>query len=96
VAPRQYVKYEHGNATVPKDRATAHKVTLPPLRQSGKSRTQDKAAPATDNCEACKGAALSRSDSLSNPGLRQKQLWQKPKIETCKGAFLMLTHRFVK
>ena len=36
------------------------------------------------NSEACKGAALSRSDSLSNPGLRQKQLRQTTNIETCK------------
>jgi len=33
-----------------------------------------------------RGEALSRSDSLSHPGLRQKQLRQTTNIEACKGA----------
>ena len=37
------------------------------------------------------GEALSRSDSLLNPGLRQKQLRQTTNIEACKrGAFSIL------
>jgi len=40
------------------------------------------------NNEACKGVALSRSDSLSNPGLRQKQFRQMINNEACKGEAL--------
>ena len=38
----------------------------------------------TTNIETCKGAALSRSDSLSNPGLRQKHLRQTTNSEARK------------
>ena len=56
-------------------------------RQLSQMQASYNATPANDNCEACKGVALSRSDSLSNPGLRQKQLRQTTNIEACKETF---------
>ena len=56
-------------------------------RQLSQIQASYNATPANDNYEACKGVALSRSDSLSNPGLRQKQLRQTTNIEACKETF---------
>ena len=46
------------------------------------------AVPAEPAGSFAKEAALSRSDSKSNPGLKQKQLRQTTNIEACKGRSL--------
>ena len=53
-------------------------------RQLGKSRPHVNAALANNNCEACKGVALSRSDSLSNPGLRHTSSGERPTLRPAK------------